>query len=98
MNRFISIFGKFCNAFRYAISWKSLSNPGRDRRQRVQCWEQFVVMMFCQLGQPTPIGKSEAACPCCLDKARHLGIRKVPKRSTLSYANGRGLLCVRPEG
>jgi hypothetical protein len=51
------------------------------------CWEQFVAMMFCQLGQAHSLREICGGLASCFGKARHLGIQDAPKRSTLSYAN-----------
>jgi len=51
------------------------------------CWEQFVAMLFCQLGQAHSLREICGGLASCLGKARHLGIQKAPKRSTLAYAN-----------
>jgi hypothetical protein len=51
------------------------------------CWEQFVAMLFCQLGQAHSLREICGGLASCFGKARHLGIQKAPKRSTLAYAN-----------
>jgi len=47
---------------------------------------QFVAMLFCQLGRAHSLREICGGLACCEGKLTHLGIR-VPKRSTLSYAN-----------
>ena len=51
------------------------------------CWDQFVAMMFCQIGQAHSIREICKGLACCLGKLNHLGLAKAPKKSTLSYAN-----------
>jgi hypothetical protein len=51
------------------------------------CWTQFVSMLFCQLGHADSLREICNGLSCCLGKLVHLGIRKAPNKSTLSYAN-----------
>jgi hypothetical protein len=50
-------------------------------------WDQFVAMLFCQLAQAHSLREICGGLSCCLGKVVHLGLREVPKRSTLAYAN-----------
>jgi hypothetical protein len=50
------------------------------------CWQQFVSMLFCQLGQARSLSEISNGLATCEGKLRHLGI-KAPKKSTLAYAN-----------
>ena len=52
------------------------------------CWTQFVAMLFCQLAHTDSLREICNGLRCCLGKLVHLGIRKAPNKSTLSYANG----------
>jgi len=59
-----------------------------DRHSKgFSCWDQFVAMLFCQLAQAKSLREICQGLRCCLGKLHHLGLRKAPKRSTLSYAN-----------
>ena len=51
------------------------------------CWDQFVAMLFCQLGQAHSLREIVMGLASALGKLVHLGVRKAPKRSTLAYAN-----------
>lgn len=51
------------------------------------CWDQFVGMLFCQLGQAKSLREICGGLASCVGKLQHLGIREAPKRSTLAYAN-----------
>lgn len=51
------------------------------------CWQQFVAMLFCQIGQAHSLREISGGLANCLGKVRHLGIEGAPKHSTLSYAN-----------
>lgn len=51
------------------------------------CWTQFVAMLFCQLARADSLREICNGLSCCLGKLIHLGIKKSPNKSTLSYAN-----------
>ena len=52
------------------------------------CWDQFVAMLFCQLGQARSLREITDGLLSCEGKLKHLGLRgPAPCRSTLSYAN-----------
>jgi hypothetical protein len=50
-------------------------------------WDHFVAMLFCQLAQAKSLREICGGLSCCLGKLRHLGVKKSPNKSTLSYAN-----------
>ena len=50
-------------------------------------WDHFVAMLFCQLAQAKSLREICGGLSCCLGKLRHLGVKKAPSKSTLSYAN-----------
>ena len=51
------------------------------------CWQQFVSMLFCQVGQAHSLREISMGLATCEGKLVHLGIKEAPKRSTLAYAN-----------
>lgn len=51
------------------------------------CWDQFVAMVFCQLGQAHSLREIVGGLGSVLGRKVHLGLKETPKRSTLSYAN-----------
>jgi hypothetical protein len=51
------------------------------------CWNQFVSMMFCQLGRAHSLREICQGLSSCEGKLLHLGITESPKRSSLAYAN-----------
>jgi hypothetical protein len=51
------------------------------------CWQQFVAMLFCQIGQAHSLREICGGLASCFGKLRHLGVKEAPNRSTLSYAN-----------
>ena len=52
-----------------------------------RCWTQLVAMLFCHLGRADSLREICGGLACCLGKLSHLGIRRAPNKSTLSYAN-----------
>jgi len=51
------------------------------------CWAQFTAMLFCQLAHADSLREICNGLACCLGKLAHLGIRRGPSKSNLSYAN-----------
>jgi hypothetical protein len=52
-----------------------------------RCWDQFVAMMFCQLGHAQSLREITGGLAACEGKVKHLGMDGAPHRSTLAYAN-----------
>lgn len=52
------------------------------------CWEQFVAMLFCQMGAAHSLREICGGLATAMGKLVHLGVRAAPSRSTLAYANG----------
>jgi len=50
-------------------------------------WDHFVAMLFCQMAQAKSLREICGGLACCMGKLRHLGVKKAPNKSTLSYAN-----------
>lgn len=53
-----------------------------------ESWDHFVAMLFCQFAQAKSLREICGGLASCIGKLRHLGVRKAPNKSTLSYANG----------
>ena len=53
------------------------------------CWTQFVAMLFRQIARADSLREICNGLSCCLGRLVHLGVRKAPNKSTLSYANAR---------
>jgi hypothetical protein len=51
------------------------------------CWDQFVAMLFCQLGRAQSLREICGGLAATEGKLKHLGVQRVPVRSTLAYAN-----------
>jgi len=88
VNRFSSIFGQILHLFPKREFFEAVHATRAEKGAKgFSCWEQFVAMMFCQLGQANSLREICGGLASCFGKARHLGIQDAPKRSTLSYAN-----------
>ena len=57
------------------------------RAKGFTCWTQLVSMLFCQLAHADSLREICNGLACCLGKLVHLGIRRGPSKSNLSYAN-----------
>jgi hypothetical protein len=51
------------------------------------CWDQFVAMLYCQVGQMSSLREVCLGLAGCESPLKHLGIASAPSRSTLAYAN-----------
>ena len=51
------------------------------------CWDQFVSMLFCQLGKAQSLREICGGLASCMGKLNHLGLLEGPRRTTLAYAN-----------
>jgi hypothetical protein len=51
------------------------------------CWDQFVSMLFCPIGQAKSLREISGGLASAQGKLLHLGVKSAPKKSTLSYAN-----------
>ena len=88
MNKFNSIFGQILQIFPRSEFYSAVLETGAERRAKgFSSWQQFVAMLFCQIGQAHSLREICGGLASCLGKLRHLGIDSAPKRSTLSYAN-----------
>jgi len=88
VNRFSSIFGQILHLFPRREFFEAVEETRADRGAKgFGCWDQFVAMMFCQLGQANSLREICGGLASCFGKAKHLGLRDAPRRSTLSYAN-----------
>jgi hypothetical protein len=88
MNKCSSIFGQILQIFPKREFYRAVMETGAERKAKgFRCWEQFVAMLFCQVGQAHSLREICGGLASCLGKLKHLGIEKGPHRSTLSYAN-----------
>ena len=87
MNRFCSIFSQILQLFpRWEFQQLVLETKAERHARGFSSWGQFVAMLFCQLGRAHSLREICGGLATCEGKLHHLGIR-IPKRSTLCYAN-----------
>jgi len=88
MNKYSSIFGQILRLFSRTEFQRAVKETGAEKGAKgFTCWQQFVAMLFCQLGQAQSLREICGGLASIFGKIRHLGIDKAPKHSTLSYAN-----------
>ncbi len=88
MNKFSSMFGQILQIFPKTEFNNAVIETKAERKAKgFTCWEQFVAMLFCQLGQAHSLREICGGLATCLGKVKHLGIQDAPSRSTLSYVN-----------
>lgn len=87
MSTFCSLFQQVLELFPRNLFAKLVAETKSERHARgFSSWDQFVAMLFCQLGKAQSLREICDALESIEGKVRHLGI-DAPKRSTLAYAN-----------
>ena len=87
MNRFCSIFSQLLKLFPRSEFDQLVRETRAERHARgFACWDQFVAMLFCQLGRAQSLREICGGLSSCEGKLVHLGV-SAPSRSTLAYAN-----------
>jgi hypothetical protein len=94
VNKFNNIFGQILQIFspkdpaERTEFYKAVIETRAERGAKgFTCWQQFVAMLFCQIGQAHSLREITGGLASCLGKLKHLGVDSDPNRSTLSYAN-----------
>ena len=88
MNKFSSVFGQILALFPRLEFEQEVRETGAEYRAKgFSSWDQFVAMLFCQMGQAHSLREICGGLASGLGKLKHLGVHQTPKRSTLSYAN-----------
>src|SRR5499433_2863689 len=88
MNRFCSMFSQILQLFpRSEFEWLVRETKAERHARGFSCWDQFVSMMFCQLGRAHSLREICHGLSSCEGKLSHLGVDKAPHRSSLAYAN-----------
>src|SRR3990172_4848148 len=88
MNKFSSIFGQILTLFpRWQFESFVRETKSARHSKGFSCWDQFVAMLFCQLGQAHSLREICGGLATSLGKVVHLGMKRAPSRSTLAYAN-----------
>ncbi len=86
---------RVCSIFSQVLQWfprlefeAGVREHKAERHARgFTCWQQFVAMLFCQLGHAQSLREICGGLAATEGKLRHLGILDCPKATTLSYAN-----------
>lgn len=87
MTRFCSIFNQLLQLFPRLDFQRAVQAAKGDRHARgFTCWDQFVAMLFAQLGRAHSLREICGGLASCEGKLAHLGV-EAPRRSTLAYAN-----------
>jgi len=83
-----SLFGQVLQITPRTEFLRLVHERGAERHAKgFTCWEQFVAMLFCQLAQSKSLREISDGLAVTCGKLNHLGLRKAPPKSTLSYAN-----------
>ena len=64
-----------------------IDRDGERGAKGFSCWDQFVSMMFCQMGGANSLREICGGLATAMGKLVHLGMDEAPHRSTLAYAN-----------
>jgi hypothetical protein len=83
-----SVFGQLISLFdRFEVK-KAIERTNSDRYCKgFYTWDHLVSMLFCTLGGCNSLREVAAGCLGLKGKTEHLGLKRLPKRSTLSDAN-----------
>jgi len=64
-----------------------IDRHGERGAKGFSCWDQFVSMLFCQMGGANSLREICGGLATAMGKLVHLGMEQAPARSTLAYAN-----------
>ena len=82
MNRFCSMFSQILQLFSRSEFQLLVKETKAERHARgFNCWDQFVSMMFCQLGRAHSLREICHGLSSCEGKLSHLGIGAAPHRT-----------------
>jgi DDE family transposase/uncharacterized protein DUF4372 len=88
MERVCSIFSQILQWFPRLEFDAGVREHKAERHARgFTCWQQFVAMLFCQLGHAQSLREICGGLAATEGKLRHLGMLDCPKATTLCYAN-----------
>jgi DDE family transposase/uncharacterized protein DUF4372 len=83
-----SCFSQLLTLIDRAAFAQAVRQHGAERASKgFSCWEQFVAMLFCQMGAAHSLREICGGLATAMGKLVHLGLRQAPTRSTLAYAN-----------
>jgi len=88
MYKLCSILSQVLKLFSRGEFERAVKEHGAERHARgFTSWGQFTAMLFCQIGRAHSLREICGGLACCEGQLKHLGVPRVPKRSTLAYAN-----------
>lgn len=88
MIKVASLFSQLLKHFPRTEFAHLVTKHGAEYRSKgFSCWTQLVSMLFCHMAHADSLREICGGLACCLGKIKHLGVSKVPNKSTLSYAN-----------
>lgn len=84
----VSIFAQILQLFSKNDFYKLVGKTGAEFKTKgFSSWDQFVSMIFCQLGKANSLREICGGLASSAGKLTHLGMAEAPSRSTLAYAN-----------
>jgi hypothetical protein len=88
LTAFSSVFGQILKLFPRTEFQQLVNETKAERHARgFTCWQQFVAMLFCQLGKAQSLREICQGLASVEGKINHLGMDQAPNKSTLAYAN-----------
>lgn len=85
-----SLFSQLLSCLDRNFFARAVRETGSEKRTKgFASWDHMVSMLFCQMAQAKSLREIDAGLRSCEGKLQHLGMRKAPSRSTLSYANAK---------
>ena len=79
MNKFSSMFGQVLQIFSKKEFYLAVKETQAEKGAKgFSSWDQFVAMLFCQLGQARSLREICGGLASCLGKLKHLGIENCP--------------------
>jgi hypothetical protein len=88
VSRFCSMFSQILKLFPRLEFEAAVKRTRAERHARgFSSWDQFVAMIFCQLGRAHSLREICGGLASCEGKLSHLAMIEAPSRSTLAYAN-----------
>jgi hypothetical protein len=86
--KFCSIMNQLLQFFPRSEFEAAVKKTKAERHARgFASWDQFVAMLFCQLGDAQSLREITGGLASCEGRLEHLGVINPPKKSTLAYAN-----------
>lgn len=84
----LSIFGQILQLFSRIDFNRAVRKYGAEAKTKgFSSWDQFVAMLFCQLGKANSLREICGGLASSAGKLNHLGVKEAPAKSTLAYAN-----------